>query len=121
MTIANPLVVTVNSVAKSLPKINQDAYGSEYYKRETTQDFRVKIRHVREKADRNGIVMERHNVELTQTIFSTTPGIPDAVLQTYSVIRNANDADITKLGYLQVALGALLDATMVTDLAGWQN
>lgn len=121
MSIANPLVVTVNAVAKNLPRINQDNFGSEYYLRESTQDFRVRIRHSREAIQANGVQLERHNVELTQTIFATTPGDPDAVTQVYVVIRNAKDADLTKLGHLTVALGDLLTAGMVSDLAGWQN
>lgn len=121
MSIENPLVITVNSVEKNLPKINQDNYGSEYFLKESTQEFRIKIRHSREAPQKSGVQLERHNVELTQTIYSTEPGEPDKVLQTYVVVRNAADADLTKLGYLQGALNALMDATMVSDLAGWQN
>lgn len=121
MSIANPLVVTVNSVAKNLPKINQDNYGSEYFLRESTQEFRVTIRHAQENAQKDGSQLDRHNVKLTQTIYATVAGEPDDVLETYAVIRMAKDGDVTKLGYLQAALNGLLTSGMVSDLVGWQN
>lgn len=121
MSIPNPLVITVNSVAKSLPKINQDNYGSEYYLREATEDYRVKIRHSKEAAQKNGSQLERHNVELTRTIFAASTDERDVVLQTYTVIRCEKSSDLTKLGHTQAALNGLLTAGVVSDLAGWQN
>lgn len=120
MTIPNPLVITVNSVAKNLPRINQDSYGSEYYLLEPTQSFRVKIRHNKEGVLKNGDQFDRHNVELTQTIFGTAPA-PDVTLQTYVVLRNTKATTGTTLGYLQSALNGLLTAGFVSDLKGWQN
>lgn len=120
MTIANPLVVTVNAVAKNLPRINQDNYSSEYYLEEATQSFRVKIRHSKESPQSNGSQFDRHNVELTQTIFGVG-GALDEVFQTYVVIRNTKVTTTTNLGYLQAALNGVLTAGMVTDLKGWQN
>jgi hypothetical protein len=120
MAIANPLVLNYNAGTKSLVKINQDSFGSEYYLREATQDFRVKIRHSKEAPNASKIVMERHNVELTQTIFGTA-GDPDVVIQVYAVIRNAKTstaADVAKLGD---ALSDFLDNTHFQDLTNWVN
>lgn len=122
MSIANPLVVTINAVEKSLAKINQDNYGSEYYLREATQDFRVKIRHQKENQAKNGNLFDRHNVELTQTIFATEAGTPDNVIQVYVVLRGRPTEPALKQGYLLVALGALFSSGIVAaDLVGWQN
>lgn len=120
MAIANPLVITVNAVAKNLPRINQDSYGSEYFLDEGTQSFRVKIRHSKEGRQSSGVVFDRHNVELTQTIFGTG-GDPDITFQTYVVIRNDKSATAVNMGYLQSALNGLLTAGFVSDLRGWQN
>lgn len=120
MTIPNPLVITVNAVAKNLPRINQDSYGSEYYLEEATQSFRVKIRHSQESVQKTGVQFDRHNVELTQTIYGSG-GNPDEVFQTYVVLRNAKSTTATNLGYLQSALNGLLTAGFVSDLKGWQN
>lgn len=121
MPIPNPLVVTINSVAKNLARINQDNYGSEYYLREATQDFRMKIRHQKEALQKTGNQFDRHNVELTQTIFATVAGEPDNVITTYLVLRARPTEPDVKQGQLVVALGDLLTSTMVTDLVGWQS
>lgn len=121
MTIPNPLVITFNAVAKNLPRINQDSYGSEYFLEEATQSFRVKIRHSKESPQKStGISYDRHNVELTYTKFLAGP-IPEHVITHYVVIRNDKNGDATEMGYVQAALNGLLTAGVVSDLRGWQN
>ena len=46
---SDPLALTINAVAKNLPKINQDGYGSEYLFREALQQTRLRIRHTKDK------------------------------------------------------------------------
>ncbi|UJQ85556.1 MAG: putative coat protein [Gulmivirus nemorishabitans] len=120
MAIPNPLVITVNAVAKNLPRINQDGYGSEYYLLDTTESYRVKIRHSKESVQKDGSQFDRHNVELTHTVFGTS-GNPDVVFQTYAVLRNTSLSTTTAMGHVQGALNGLLTAGFVSDLKGWQN
>lgn len=123
MAISNPLVITLGGsggTAKSLPKINQDAYGSEYYLRESTQEFRVKIRHSKESPNSAGVILERHNLEITQTIFGTA-GSPDEVIQAYVVLRNAKTSTATNVSNVGTALSYYMDATHYGDLQGWVN
>lgn len=120
MTIPNPLVITVNAVAKNLPRINNDNYTSEYLLTDTTEEYRVKIRHSKEGTQTNGIQFDRHNVELTHTIYGTG-GDPDTVVQCYSVIRHGKASTATAMGYIQSALNGLLTAGFVADLRGWQS
>lgn len=123
MSIANPLVITLGGsggTAKSLPRINQDSYGSEYLLREATQEFRVKIRHSVETPKAGALTLERHNFELTQTVYGSN-GDPDVVRQVYLVIRsNKADtaADVVDLGE---ALSYYMDGTHYGDLLGWVN
>lgn len=121
MAIANPLVLTYNAGSKNLPRINQDNFGSEYYLRETTQDFRVKIRHSVESPQKDGTSFERHNVELTQTVFSTTLGVPDVVMQVYLVVRNRKTDTAASVALLGTALSAFADSTHYQDLVNWVN
>lgn len=120
MTIANPLVITYNAVAKSLPRINMDNYGSEYLLQEATQEFRIKIRHSKESAAKDGTQFDRHNVELTHTVYATLTD-PARVTQEYAVIRNVLTESATELGYLNGAFCGLMTATFVSDLRGWQS
>nr|UJQ85686.1 MAG: putative coat protein [Leviviridae sp.] len=121
MPFGNSVVVTYNAVAKTLTRINQDGYGSEYLLREATQEFRMKIRHSKEGLQANGNQFDRHNVELTQTIYPTESA-PAVVRQAYVVLRN-NFADTDAgVGHLDSALIDFLDGSgVVTDLINWAN
>lgn len=68
---ADPITITVNSVAKALVRINQDKYGSEYLLREATQEWRLKIRNS-SRSDKSGGFIDRHNFEFTQTVYATS-------------------------------------------------
>jgi hypothetical protein len=121
MAIANPLVLTFDSESKSLVKINQDNFGSEYYLREATQEFRCKIRSSTESPQKNGQVFDRHNVDITHTVFSSTVGVPDTVRQIYVVLRNVRSdvpADVSAAGLMMT--GFLTDQHL-QDLVAWVN
>jgi uncharacterized protein (DUF433 family) len=121
MTLSTTIVVTVNAVAKTLVKINNDNYGSHYRLSESTQRFDLKIRHSTEKP-KNGVVMDRHNVELTQTIYSGDPTIADTIIQSYAVLRVAQNDVGTGLEYNATGLADLLKATdFITDVQSWQS
>jgi hypothetical protein len=121
MTLSNTIDVDINSVTKTLVKINNDNYGSHYRLNEATQRFDLKIRHSTEKP-RNGVVMDRHNVELTQTIFATDPDEEDTVIQSYAVLRNVMNDVSANLTYNATGLADLLKtADFITDVQAWQS
>lgn len=62
--------LTINSVAETHVKINQDGYSSEYLKRDAVSERRIKIRHTQTNP-RNGVKYDRHNVEVIETYFAT--------------------------------------------------
>jgi hypothetical protein len=102
-------------------KVNQDNFGSHYRFVSATQKLDLKIRHTTEKPSK-GVVMDRHNVDLTQTIFSGDPSVPDTVYQSYVVLRNPSNDLGDGLPDLGNALSALLaSGTVLADLVGWQN
>lgn len=116
---ANTLAITVNAVAKTLKRINQDKYSTEYYLREATQEFTVNIRHSQEAVLKDGTQFDRHNVELIQTVFATESA-PARTRVTYMVIRNKRTDDYTQVGYGIVAVADLIKAAgNVPDLLDW--
>lgn len=87
---ADPLTITVNSVAKAMVKINQDSYSSEYLLREATQEWRLKIRHSSSLDKLTGKTVDRHNVEFTQTVYATG-AVAQIVRKVYLVATNNRD------------------------------
>lgn len=121
MAIANPLVLDYNAISKSLVLINKDNYGAEYFLREATESFRVRIRNTKESPGKDGVAYDRHNVEFTHVVFSTTVGVPDLTEQIYFVLRNTSSdpaATVAKLGDMCVAF---MTNTHFQDLTNWQS
>lgn len=77
MAIADPAVVTINSVAKNLVRINQDGYGSTYRLRSADDDFTMIVKNSSYKDKKTGAQMDRHSIDLVHTVFptSTDPAI----------------------------------------------
>jgi hypothetical protein len=121
MAFGATLSITVNTVAKVLNRINQDNYGSEYYLRGTLDAYRVKIRHSKDSPNASGQVYDRHNVEVTRTIFATST-VPEYV-QTNSYTNKTLASDsVVDAGYLFAGYVDYLDsATVQGDLLTWQN
>lgn len=113
--------ITVNAVAKTLAKINQDGYSSEYYLREATQEFRLKVRHSKDRPNGKGVQVDRHNVELTQTIYPDASGLGGKTRRVYGVITNEFSDDAVALGYLQSALNGFMTAANVSKFANWES
>lgn len=83
---ADPITITVNSVAKALVRINQDSYGSEYFLREALQEWRLKIRNT-SYTNSAGQLVDRHNFEFVNTVYATASA-PSIVRKIYSVFEN---------------------------------
>lgn len=117
--LADPTVVTINGVAKSLVRVNQDAYSSVYSLREATGDYRMNVRNTSKTDKSSGRVTERHNVELIHTIYPVAPSTLSTVRKVYFVIENQQGDTLTDPLNEALALCALLTATsgaMITKM-----
>lgn len=89
---ADPQTVTLDAPtgAKSLVKINQDGYSSEYLLKEAASgEYRLKIRNSINGSKRDGVMtVERHNVELTHILYPTTTYPHGLRRKAYIVIEN---------------------------------
>jgi hypothetical protein len=118
--IGDTITVTYNGVANTLDKINQDNYTSEYLKRTATEELRVRIRHSNESVVAGKPAYERHQVDLTRTVFATSTTV-ERVYQTYMVIRlqKGSDPDVAEL--VAAALCGLTNASFTDKVVGWQS
>lgn len=104
--------------AKVLNKINQDGYTSEYFLKEATQEFRMKVRHTTAKAGGGLPARDRHNVELTTKIYATESAA-EINRKVYIVFENvSSDSDEDQI----LGLVDWIDDTGVLGkLFGWQS
>jgi hypothetical protein len=116
---ATTLVVAVNAVNKTLKRINQDNFASQYYLHEDLEEFTVNIRHTKESPQKDGTVYDRHNVEFIHTVFATETTAAISRV-TYVVARNQRSDSFTAVGYDITAVADLLKASgNIADLLSW--
>lgn len=84
----NTLTLTINAVEKVLVRINQDSYSSEYFLREDTGEFSLRIRNTSYNRKDSGVRVERHNVELLETVFGATVDAAPIIRKAYMVFEN---------------------------------
>jgi hypothetical protein len=102
-------------------KINQDGYSSEYLKKDTLSETRVRIRHSKEKARGTTPELERHNVEFTQTVYPTEEVPGGRIRQAYLVVRCEASDDMTAVVDLAEALTYWASDTNLGKIVGWES
>jgi hypothetical protein len=118
---ADPAVVTINSVAKSLVRINQDKYSSEYLLRSATDEIRFFVRNTSYIDRKRGVTIDRHNVEIVQTVFPVAPSTTSLVRKTYTVIENQVGDTLTDPRYLALGLYAFLTSAKIDQLMNQES
>lgn len=117
--IGDTLTITFDTVAKVANKINQDNYSSEYLYRSATEQFQIRIRHQNENVKPGQRQFERHQVDVTRTVFDSVNG--DEVSQVYTVIRLQKGTDPDNAEKLVAALCATMSASFIDKIVGWQS
>lgn len=104
----------------TMVKINQDGYSSEYMFRDSTSQYTAKIRHNRTKATSLKPSYDRHNVEITETIFATE-SVEEFTRKVYVVLELLpNDVDVENADALADWLIASTNANL-DSLVGWES
>lgn len=118
---SDTITITINAVPKILNRINQDGYSSEYFLREATGDFRLKIRNTSYTDKQRGVSVDRHNCELVQNIFPASVDLPNTVLKSYFVFEiDANYGVDTAVDTFVGHVAFLTDANM-TKMGNWES
>jgi hypothetical protein len=113
------LPITINSVVKTLKRIKQDDFWTQYYLHEALEEWTVNVRHSIDSPNKFGVVYDRHNVELIHTVFATVSA-PARTRNTYVTTRNERSDDYTLTGYDIIGVADLIKvAGNVPDLLGW--
>lgn len=110
---ANTLTLTINAVAKTLLRRNQDNYGSEYQFKDSAEKITMKIRHSTEL--RNGLPTNRHNVFIERTVYAT-PTVVEQYWSATVTLCDREGSDPVALEQLWVGVSTLItsvDGTLV--------
>lgn len=118
---ADTLTITINSVAKVVTKINQDGYSSEYLLRESTGEFRLRLRNSSYTDKSRGVQVDRHNIELVQTVFPVAPATVSTVRKYYSILENdKTDLTVDSAKFAAGVTGFQTEANF-TKLLNWES
>ena len=116
------ITITINAVAKILNRVNQDGYGSEYFLRETTGSYRLKLRNSSyTDKTRGGIKVDRHNIEFVQTIFAVAPATSNTIRKYYSVLENDQTDDVASDAKFAAGASAFQTEANFTKLLNWES
>jgi hypothetical protein len=116
------ITITINAIAKVLNRVNQDSYGSEYYLRETASAFRLKLRNSSYKdKTRGGIGVDRHNIELTETVFPVAPATIPTVRKYYSVLENDQADTVVSSAKFAAGVSGFQTEANFTKLLNWES
>ncbi|DAD51811.1 coat protein [ssRNA phage Gerhypos.4_12] len=118
---ADPAVVTINAVAKNLVRINQDKYSSEYLLRTSTEEHRLFIRNTSYVDKRRGVTIDRHNVEIVNTVFPVAPATTSIVRKTYTVIENQQGDTLVDPRNVALGLFAFLSSAKIDQLMNLES
>lgn len=111
---SNTLTLTIDAVAKTLIRVNQDNYGSEYLFKDSVEKISMKIRHSSE--TQAGFPVNRHNVFVEHTVYGT-PTTSEKYFSTTITLRDregSGPADLLKTWQGVNTLVLTLDDTLVT-------
>lgn len=117
MAFSDPMVLTLDGVAKNLVRVDSFKYGAEYALAEATQAFSLFIRTqpALRKDKLTGRLVVRHNLTLRWTVFATATA-PELIRQaSYSIDHYVGD-DVTKFDDPAIALAGLMTAPNIVKL-----
>ncbi len=118
--LGNTLVLPQVGGDITLVKINQDAYSSEYMFKNSTSEYRAKIRHNKVPARGSVPELDRHNFEVVQTIFAA--GDVAEYKRKFYFVWEILPSEVSK--DLPDAVADLMIATsgaFLTSILGWES
>lgn len=119
---SDPITITVDAVAKNLIRINQDGYSSEYLLKETSGQYKVKIRNSSYvDKSRGGKRVDRHNIELIHEIYPVSPAIYSTIRKDYHVFEMDVGDDSAVMAKTVAALSAFVTEANATKMINFES
>ena len=118
--LGDTITVTINAVAKTLSKINQDGYASEYFLKEALSEFRLRVRHTKDRVSAGSKERHRHQISLMETVYATSTVPQFDRVSTISFVSTFDDPAANQ-GYNTVGLEAWGTQANIVKLANWES
>jgi hypothetical protein len=98
-----------------LQRINQDGYSSEYRYRDADREIGLTIRNTSYADKKRPVTIDRHTVQLTETVFPVAPATLSTIRKCYAVFENQQGDSITLSVDIAGALCAFLSESNWKD------
>lgn len=118
---SDTLAITVDGVEKSLTRINQDAYASEYLLREDTGEFSLRIRNTSYVRKATAVKVDRHNVELVHTVYGIEASDPAIVRKVYIIFENDRGDPLADAEANTTGLVTFLTEANILKMLNWES
>lgn len=122
--LGDTLTVTVGGsggTANVVSKIQESGYSSEYLKKNTSDEIRVRVRHIRENARAGTAALDRHQVIITQFVYPTEVKPLGLTREVQFILRNDPTDAVTDVTNIGEALAFWLTASNLDKLFGWES
>jgi hypothetical protein len=117
--LSDPQTVTINSVAKVMPRINQDNNSSVYRLRSSLDEYVLTIKHSNGKIV-GGQPGEGHLAKLDYTVFATATA-PELHLACWAVLQNPDGFDLTLSRNTMLGLMGYLSSANIDKLLNGES
>lgn len=118
--LGNTLVLPVSGGDVTMVKINQDSYSSEYLFRDSTSQYRAKIRHTKTNPSAGKPSADRHNFEVVQTVFAAGD-VAEYERKFYFVMEHQPHDTSVALGDAVADLAIASSNAFLVSLKGWES
>jgi len=119
--LGNTLIIDAGGVNVTTIKINQDQYSSEYLKRITGGEWKVRVRHTKVGGKNGTLQYDRHNVEVVKTVFATESE-PEFYRKAYLVFEHL-PKDTTPIECVEALCETAIatSSALLTSLSQWES
>jgi hypothetical protein len=104
-----------------LQRINQDGYSSEYRYRDADREIGLTIRNTSYADKKRPVTIDRHTVQLTETVFPVAPATLSTIRKCYAVFENQQGDSITLSVDIAGALCAFLSESNWTKTVNFES
>jgi hypothetical protein len=122
MAFPDTITVTINTVAKTLNRVRDVDYGSEYRLRNANiEEYRVLIKNSSYVDRSTKVAYDRHSFELTHTVHPVAPATTPTIRKSYLVLENQQTDTIVDPVKHAAGMMAFLTEANLTKLVNFES